>query len=87
MLKLIVLNDIVKTNNDGTKTVLAKNVRSTVWVYPNDIRSVSQLLRDRKRIHKNKCEIYVENLGNLIVDSKPEVLVKQLTNRKVSGYV
>lgn len=87
LLKLTVLNDIVSTDKNGKKEVLAKNIRSNIWVYPSDIRSVSQLLRDRKRVHKNRCEIYVENIGSLIVDSKPEVLVDKLTNRKVSGYV
>ena len=87
MLELIMLTDVYKTVDKDTQILLKRNVRTKLWVYPTNIRSVCEVVRDKNRIYKNRCEIYVENIGSVMVAEQPSVLLSKLNNSKVKGYV
>ena len=89
MIQLQILNDIIKTNKKGEQKVIAKNIKSKIWVKPDRILGVSELIRNKKAVYKRRCEVIVEGVGNLIVNSNAEVLLDKLTDKTKTtrGYV
>ena len=87
MIKLLILNDIVKPLKDGTQKVMAKNIVSSIWINDKAITCIAEIIRDKNYIYKNRCIVTVENLGEFVVKSKPYLLMESLQSKnKIVGY-
>jgi len=88
MVQLQVLNDIVRNKKDGTQKLIAKNIKCRIWVRPDRILSVGEIIRNKNNIYKTRCEVSVENVGNLIVNINVDKLIDLLSkNKPLVGYV